>query len=453
MMITGKDPISLQVLEAFTQKQKLADIAAAFNLSLDQVKRLKRLYNYTNTVLALTNEQITEQFKQLGTKGLFLSPYIKTKDTLALTDILPFTTEQTTRDELLELMQQYDQKQERIQTFEQSYQAFLIAATQKETVFQQKINELEQAKQKLLAKFEFIQQYEPTVQELLLYYVGIHRDGYYGLRRRVDSGFRKALEKKNILQLNDEYVWVIHSIDEFAKQLAYRLKYEHYIQWDYEREKHRMRNNEIGAMYVANEEDYKAIRNFTEETNQLEQAMQQLKTELAALADEKAKLQAELEANKRASILSFEEASIASNLMSERELLRHKEMQSIVMKWLYNQGFIVASEVVLPNKKRADVIGYNEEKIIIIEVKSSKEDYRQDHKWTEYLPYCDEFYFFLDFYAVDQADKQAGYIQEQGRTLAISQVDTLPHQCEHRVETVWAIGRTLSKKVIFGWSS
>lgn len=452
MMITGKDPISLQVLEAFTQKQKLADIAAAFNLSLDQVKRLKRLYNYTNKVLSLTNKQTTEQFKQLGTKGLFLSPYIKAKDTLALTDILPFTTEQTTRDELLELMQQYDQKQARIQAFEQSYQAFLLAATEKEAAFQQKIIELEQAKQKLLTKFEFIQQYEPAVQELLLYYVGIHQDGYYGLRRRVDSGFRKALEKKNIIQLNDEYVWVIHSMDDFSQQLAYRLKYGHYIQWDYEREKHRMRNNKIGAMYVASDEDYKAIRNFTEETNQLEQDMQQLESELAALADEKEKLQAELEANKRASILSFEEASIASDLMSERELLRHKEMQSIAMKWLYNQGFIVASEVVLPNKKRADVIGYNEEKIILLEVKSSKEDYRQDHKWSEYLPYCDEFYFFLDFYAVDQADKQAGYIQEQGRTLAIIQADALPHQCEHRTETTWAIGRALSKKVTFGWS-
>lgn len=453
MMITGKDPISLQVLEAFTQNhQKLADIAAVFNLSLDQVKRLKRLYNYTNTVLAVTNEQTMEQFKQLCTKGLFLSPYIKAKDTLALTDILPFTTDQTTRDELLELMQQYDNKQERIQSFEQSYQAFLIAVAEKESAFQQKINELVQAKQKLLTKFEFIQQYEPAVQELLLYYVGIHLDGYYGLRRRVDSGFRKALEKKGILQLNDEYVWVIHSMDDFAKQLAYRLKYGHTIQWDYEREKHRMRNNEIGMMYIANDEDYKAIRNFTEETNQLEQDMQQLETELAALADEKAKLQADLEANKKASILSFEEASIASDLMSEHELLRHKEMQSIAMKWLYNQGFIVASEVVLPNKKRADVIGYNEEKIIIIEVKSSKEDYRQDHKWTEYLPYCDEFYFFLDFYATDQADKQDGYIQEQGRTLAISQTDTLPHHCEHRAATEWAIGRTLSKKVTFGWS-
>ena len=452
MMITGKDPISLQVLEAFTQQQKLVDIAVAFNLSLDQVKRLKRLYNYTNTVLALTNEQTTEQFKQLGTKGLFLSPYIKANNALALTDILPFTNDLTTRDELLELMQQYDKKQERIQAFEQSYQAFLIASAEKETAFQQKIKELEQAKQKLLAKLEFIQQYEPAIQELLLYYVGIHRDGYYGLRRRVDSGFRKALEKKNIIQLNDEYVWVIHSMDDFAKQLAYRLKYGHYIEWDYEREKHRMRNNEIGARYVANDEDYKAIRNFTEETNQLEKEMQQLETELTTLADEKAKLQAELEANKRASILSFEEASIASDLMSERELLRHKEMQSLAMKWLYNQGFIVASEVVLPNKKRADVIGYNEEKIILLEVKSSKEDYRQDHKWTEYLPYCDEFYFFLDFYAADQADKQAGYIQEQGRTLTIIQTDTIPHHCEHRTETEWAIGRALSKKVTFGWS-
>ena len=122
------------------------------------------------------------------------------------------------------------------------------------------------------------------------------------------------------------------------------------------------------------------------------------------------------------------------------------------MKWLYNQGFIVASEVVLPNKKRADVIGYNVEKIIIIEVKSSKVDYRQDHKWTEYLPYCDEFYFFLDFHAVDQTDRHAGYIQEQGRTLSIIQTDTLPHHCEHRAETVWAIGRTLSKKATFGWS-
>lgn len=101
---------------------------------------------------------------------------------------------------------------------------------QKETAYQEKITELQQAKNKLLAKFDFIQQYEPVVQELLLYYVGIHQDGEYGLRRRVDSGFRKTLEKKKIIHLNDEYIWEIHSLQDFAEQLAYRLKYGHAIQ-------------------------------------------------------------------------------------------------------------------------------------------------------------------------------------------------------------------------------
>lgn len=181
---------------------------------------------------------------------------------------------------------------------------------------------------------------------------------------------------------------------------------------------HRMRNNSIGAIYVSDKEDYKAIQNFTEETNQIEHTIQQLEAELSALSDEKAKLKAEIESNKRASIQSFEEASIASDLMSERELLRHKEMQVLAMKWLYHQGFIVASEIVLPNNKRADVIGYNEEKIVVIEVKSSREDYKQDTKWSEYLPYCDEFYFFLDFYVGEQADKQVGFLKEQGRALS-----------------------------------
>jgi len=88
MVITGKDSISLQVLEAFTKKHKLADIVANFNLSLYQVKRLKRLYNYTNVVQELTNERASSAFKELGTKELFLSPYIKAKDAFALADVL-----------------------------------------------------------------------------------------------------------------------------------------------------------------------------------------------------------------------------------------------------------------------------------------------------------------------------------------------------------------------------
>ena len=31
--------------------------------------------------------------------------------------------------------------------------------------------------------------------------------------------------------------------------------------------------------------------------------------------------------------------------------------------------------------------------IVIVEVKSSREDFRADQKWREYQPYCDAFYF------------------------------------------------------------
>lgn len=85
-MITGKDPISLQVLEAFTQKQKLADIAATFDLSLDQVKRLKRLFNYIHTVDSLTNEQ-KEKLKAnettLENNQALIAEYKEKNDTLS----------------------------------------------------------------------------------------------------------------------------------------------------------------------------------------------------------------------------------------------------------------------------------------------------------------------------------------------------------------------------------
>ena len=51
------------------------------------------------------------------------------------------------------------------------------------------------------------------------------------------------------------------------------------------------------------------------------------------------------------------------------------------------------AEFTLPNGKRADIFAYNESQIIIFEIKVSKSDLMTDHKWTEYLPYCHDFFF------------------------------------------------------------
>ena len=52
------------------------------------------------------------------------------------------------------------------------------------------------------------------------------------------------------------------------------------------------------------------------------------------------------------------------------------------------------SEVPLANGRRADVTALAESgEIWIVEIKSSIEDFRADHKWPEYRDFCDRLFF------------------------------------------------------------
>lgn len=61
---------------------------------------------------------------------------------------------------------------------------------------------------------------------------------------------------------------------------------------------------------------------------------------------------------------------------------------------LVGLGFAPLAEVVLPNGRRADLMALGPRgEVVIVEVKSSLEDYRVDRKWGEYAPWCERFYF------------------------------------------------------------
>ena len=61
---------------------------------------------------------------------------------------------------------------------------------------------------------------------------------------------------------------------------------------------------------------------------------------------------------------------------------------------LTDLGYAPLLEVTLPNGRRADIMALGPRgEIAIAEVKSSLEDYMTDHKWGDYLPFCDAFYF------------------------------------------------------------
>ncbi len=61
--------------------------------------------------------------------------------------------------------------------------------------------------------------------------------------------------------------------------------------------------------------------------------------------------------------------------------------------FLRNQ-IMVQPEVSLRNNRRADLMGINAKgEIILVEIKCAKADLLGDQKWTEYLEYCDRFFW------------------------------------------------------------
>ncbi len=65
-------------------------------------------------------------------------------------------------------------------------------------------------------------------------------------------------------------------------------------------------------------------------------------------------------------------------------------------RMLLSAGFASLSELSLANGRRADLMAINAKgEIWIVEIKSSPADYLSDHKWHDYMAYCDRFYFAI----------------------------------------------------------
>lgn len=83
-----------------------------------------------------------------------------------------------------------------------------------------------------------------------------------------------------------------------------------------------------------------------------------------------------------------------------------------VHRLLIGHGYSCVSELPLANGRRADVTALNPRgDIVIVEIKSSIEDFRSDHKWPEYLEFCDRLYFAVKpGFPVDILPEEAGLI-------------------------------------------
>ncbi|MDX1402393.1 MAG: MmcB family DNA repair protein [Kiloniellales bacterium] len=76
------------------------------------------------------------------------------------------------------------------------------------------------------------------------------------------------------------------------------------------------------------------------------------------------------------------------------------ELTRGVARLLTEMKYAPLTEFTLRSGRRVDLIGLGPKgEIIVVEIKSSLEDFRSDKKWQEYLDFCDLFYFAVpDFF-------------------------------------------------------
>ncbi len=65
-----------------------------------------------------------------------------------------------------------------------------------------------------------------------------------------------------------------------------------------------------------------------------------------------------------------------------------------VSRLFFRQDLFAICEVPLPNGRRADMMAIDAKgRLVIVEIKVSRADLLGDGKWTDYLDYCDLFYW------------------------------------------------------------
>lgn len=85
----------------------------------------------------------------------------------------------------------------------------------------------------------------------------------------------------------------------------------------------------------------------------------------------------------------------ASNpFIDGRQSDRALAIRSGMERHLVEGGWVTLPEMALANGRRADLVGLSPVgSILIVEIKSSVEDFRSDTKWHEYREFCDMFTF------------------------------------------------------------
>ena len=104
-----------------------------------------------------------------------------------------------------------------------------------------------------------------------------------------------------------------------------------------------------------------------------------------------------------------------------------------VTRLFCRQDLFAICEVPLPNGRRADMMGIDPKgNLTIVEIKVTKADLLGDCKWTDYLDYCDRFYWAVPPHLSAILDEERYLPAEAGLIVADRYDAALVRNASHR---------------------
>jgi hypothetical protein len=447
--ITGSDNLSKRILIDLNSGIKVSQIPDRYPVSLDQSKKLSQL----NKILNLANEHLDEdvynRLKQLGIKSLPLSRLFRGHDWGGITEVLSAVTDATTRDELQLLIDALHEKRERIKEFKEKTDLGLLELEKTYQLLQTKEKELLRLQKEMNEQLQLFKQYQEPYRSFLREYLGVFEERLV-LAKRLNANWQQILIEQGIIEYDElKDVHFLKDVNSFIESLKSHHERGLEYRWDSDKITRSMPWTEVPL-------DGKS-QLPTAFSGPFLESMNKCNQELLGIREKKVAIEDELMKIKHETVQAYMEMAEASDYLSAADLKRHKELQVKALKWLFNRGFIAMAEFTLPNGNRTDIFAYNESQIIIFKIKVSKIDLLTDHKWTEYLPYCHNFFFLTPVELKDAVVEKTGSI-DCGQFIETSNGIRLVRSDERNVEHVnnkdelkFTAAQFLSRKFIYGY--
>lgn len=364
----------------------LQGISSLLNISLSQCKKLSSLGNFLDKAQEGLSEQSYTKLKDLELKALVLTPM--QDDIEGLEEILAGIDINIKRDDLALMPVAYTEKKKALEITLRNIKYKQDYLVNQEDNINKSIRETEDLIKLLEEKVSFIKDVKKVrYKKILLDYIGLHKDSLV-LKRRLHESCQRYLKSKGILKYDEgQHVWIITDIDAFKAYVIKRLDAKKSIELDIAEYNMKSQWGSISNDLYRTPESLDKNDYVTQINN--------LQAKIDGLQKQHKEIAKELKQAKKMNAKDYVDSVKISDALSEKDIKQHMMLQAAACKYFFNKGYICATEIAM-GKYRFDGVGYLPEgKIVIIEAKASREDFRRDDKLLNYLEYCNGMYLVV----------------------------------------------------------